>query len=83
MHKAINNKAHPVLNIASRNITKSEFNHAYSLYRANNRYSLVGTDLFTVCHFVKRDASAADPLLIKSLKLKVEIEFSQLLDEAA
>lgn len=83
MRKLIKNKAHPVLSIASRNITKNEFNHAYSLYRANNRYSLVGTDLFTVCHFVKRDANTADPLLIKSLKLKINIEYSQLLDEAA
>jgi len=78
MRKIIKNKAHPVLNIASRNIKKSEFDNAYSLYRANKRYSLVGTDLFTVCHFVKRDANHVDQLLVKSVRLAINIEQTQI-----
>jgi hypothetical protein len=83
MHKFIENKAHIVLRVISRNITRSEFKHAYSLYRANEKYSLVGTDLFYVCHFVRRDTNTVDPLLIKSVLLAISIEQSEIIKAAA
>jgi len=69
--------------VGTRNITKNEFKKSYSLYRKNDRASLVGTDLFPLCSFVFHDGLQVDPLLIKSVSLAINIEYSQLLDEAA
>ncbi len=83
MRKFIKHRAHSTLNVANRNITKLRFKYAYSLFRQDGFVTYVESGLRDICIEVAKAKDSVDPLLVKSLKLKIDIEYSQLLEDAA
>jgi len=82
MRKFIKNKAHPSLALIDRTMTKAQFKEIWGEWRGSERIKFIGTDAWHICGFIEKDRNKLDPLLIKSLSLAVNIEYSQMLEAA-
>jgi len=86
MLKFTENKAHPSLAASARNLTKAAFKQAYQVWRSLDKYDRINfienTSDYRICHFVELDSNSVDPLLVKSVRLAIRIEQSQMMKAA-
>ena len=82
----VRNSAHPSLTLSQRNLTKTEYkqlNQAWRVLDGIDRINYFNNSDYRILRIVELDKNSANPLLLKSVELAVNIEHSEILKEVA